>query len=280
MAMHLGNARMAALAAALFVGHAAHAANPVGNAAAHDLSIHINLVGITSLDVDAQTSASLVNVVGDATDSHSLPSVGISDPLSLITLSTGALTSEAEYAGGPMSAIAARASVANLDLSAGAAIVDVLGLGAGLVTSTSAMSGYCPAAAPSTNSLLGDFVFGTGFDFGNLNGGGGGSGGGGGGGGGLGGLPPGGTDLVDPVVSILGIPVPDLPLNPPPNTAIDLGALGIVGATLVLNEQTSSGDGVHSLSLGSNGIHLTLNVAGLVTGDVIIAHSEVGMACP
>lgn len=278
MTLHLGNIRKAALAAALLIGPAAaYAANPVGNADAYDLSVHINLVGITQLDVGAQTSASLVNVVASASDSQTLPSFGITDPLALISLSTGVLTSEAEYVGGPMSAIAARSSVADLDLSAGTAIVDVLGLAAGAVTSTSSMSGWCPTAAPAPKSLLGDFVFGTGFDFGNLSGGG---GGGGGDGGGLGGLPPGGTDLVDPVVSILGIPVPGLPLNPPPNTTIDLSQLGIVGATLVLNEHTSDGDGVHSLTLGSNGVHLTLNVAGLVTGDVIIAHTEVSMACP
>jgi hypothetical protein len=93
-------------------------------------------------------------------------------------------------------------------------------------------------------------------------------------------LPPGGTDLIDPVITILGIPVPALPTNPPPNTSIDLNALGIAGVTLVLNEQTRDGDGVHSLSLGTNAIHLGLNIAGLVTGDVVIAHSEVSMACP
>lgn len=274
MTLHLANVRKAALAAALLVGPAAaYAANPVGNAAAYDLSVHINLVGVTQLNVDAQTNAALVNVVASASDSETLPSFGISDPLALISLSTGVLTSEAEYVGGPMSAIAARSTVTDLDLSAGTALVDVLGLAAGVVTSTSSMSGWCPVAVPAPKSLLGDFVFGTGFDVGNLNGG-------GGDGGGLGGLPPGGTDLIDPVVSILGIPVPGLPLNPPPNTTIDLSQLGIVGATLILNEQTRDGDGVHSLTLGSNGVHLTLNVAGLVTGDVIIAHTEVGMACP
>ncbi|HEY6939898.1 hypothetical protein [Dokdonella sp.] len=279
MTLYQGNVRKAGLALALSIGSAAaHAAPPVGNAAAYDLSVHINLVGITQLDVGAQTSSALVDVVASANDSETLPSFGITDPLALISLSTGVLSSETEYVGGPMSAIAARSTVANLDLGAGTAIVDVLGLGAGLVRSTSSMSGYCPDVAPigPRSSLLGDFVFGTGFDFGNLNGG----GGGGADGGGLGGLPPGGTDLVDPVVSLLGVPVPGLPLDPPPNTAVDLGQLGIVGATLILNEQSTSGDGVHSLSTASNAIHLTMNVASLVTADVVIAHSEAGLACP
>lgn len=281
MTLHLGNVRKAALAAALLLGPAAaSAANPVGNAAARDFSIHIDLIGLTSLDVDAQTSASLLDVVADASDSDQLPSVSISDPLHLISLSSGELIAEAEYVGAPMSAIAARSTVNELDLSVATVLVDVLGLSSGVIRSTTSMSGYCPAAAPvAPKSLLGDFVFGTGFDSGNLSGGGDG-GGGGGGGGGLGGLPPGGTDLIDPVITILGIPVPALPTNPPPNTSVDLSALGIAGVTLVLNEQTRDGDGVHSLSLGTNAIHIGLNVAGLVTGDVIIAHSDVSMACP
>lgn len=277
MTLHLGNIRKAALAVALLIGPAAaYAANPVGNAAAHDFSIHIDLIGLTSLDVNAQTSANLTNVLASASDSDQLPSFAISDPLSLISLSSGELIAETEYVGGPMSAIAARSTVNNLDLSVGTALVDVLGLGAGVVRSTTSMSGYCPSAAPAPKSLLGDFVFGTGFDFGNLNGG----GGGGGDGGGIGGLPPGGVDLIDPVVSILGIPVPGLPTNPPPNTAIDLSQLGIVGATLILNEQTTSGDGVHSLATTANAIHLTMNVAGLVTADAVIAHSEASLSCP
>ncbi|MGN6521532.1 MAG: hypothetical protein ACTHK2_19165 [Dokdonella sp.] len=279
MTVHLANVRKAALAAALFLGPAAaYAANPVGNAEAHDFSIHINLIGLTSLDVASQTSASLVDVVDSAADSDQLPSISISDPLNLMSLNSGELIAETEYVGNAVSAIAAQSTVADLDLSVATALLDVLSLGSGVIRSTTTMSGYCPAAASNApRSLLGDFVFGYGFDQGNLNGGG---DPGGGLGGGLGGLPPGGVDLIDPSVTILGIPVPGLPTNPPPNTSIDLSALGIAGVTLVLNEQTRTGDGVHSLTLATNGIHLGLNVAGLVTGDVIVAHSEVGMACP
>ena len=223
MTLHLGNVRKAALAAALLLGPAAaSAANPVGNAAAHDFSIHINLIGLTSLDVTSQTSASLLDVVTDASDLDQLPSLSLSDPLNLISLSSGELIAEAEYAAGPMSAIAARSTVNDLDLSVATVLVDVLGLSSGVIRSTTAMSGYCPATPGASKSLLGEFVFGTGFDFGNLNGGGG--NGGGDGGGGPGGLPPGGTDLIDPVITILGIPVPALPTNPPPNTSIDLNA--------------------------------------------------------
>jgi hypothetical protein len=275
MTHYLGNIRMAALATALCASQAAFGANPVGNADAYDLSVHINLVGVTQLNVDAQTSASLVNVVASASDSQTLPSFSAVDPLSLISLDTGALSSEVEYVGGPLSAIAARASVDDLDLTAHTALVDILGLSAGVVTATTALSGNCPPAAPGINTLLGDFVFGTGFDAGNLHGGGGGDGGDN-----IGGLPPSGTHLIDPFITILGIDVPNLPLDPPPNTTIDLGQLGIVGAVLILNEQTRTGDGVHSLAVASNAIHLTINVAQLVTAEVIIAHAGVSLACP
>ena len=74
MTLHLGNVRKAALAAALLLGPAAaSAANPVGNAAAHDFSIHINLIGLTSLAVTSQTSASLLDVVTDASALDQLP---------------------------------------------------------------------------------------------------------------------------------------------------------------------------------------------------------------
>jgi len=272
MTVHLNKNRLVVLLAATLSANAAMAASPVGNASAWDLAVHVNLIGLAQLDVGAQTSATLTNVLASASDSQTLPSAAFSSPLNLITLSTGTLASDAEYVGGNMSAIAARSSVEDLALGAGAS---VLSLNAGVVTSTSSLAGICPDPVRATSSLLNDFLFFSNFDTGNLV-----SGGGGGDGGGLGGLPPGGGTLVDPVVSILGIPVPGLPLNPAPNTNVDLAALGIVGATLILNEQTTTGDGVHSLANATNAIHLTLNVAQLVTADVIVAHSEVSLACP
>ena len=271
MTVHLNKNRLVVLLAATLSANAAMAASPVGNASAWDLAVHVNLIGLAQLDVGAQTSATLTNVVASASDSQTLPSAAFASPLNLITLSTGVLASDAEYVRGNLSAIAARSSVDDLALGAGAS---VLSLNAGVVTSTSSLAGTCPDPVHATSSLLNDFLFFSTFDTGNLGQGGGGDGGG------LGGLPPSGGTLVDPVVSILGIPVPGLPANPAPNTNVDLAALGIVGATLILNEQTSTGDGVHSLANATNAIHLTLNVAQLVTANVIIAHSEVSLACP
>ena len=66
------------------------------------------------------------------------------------------------------------------------------------------------------------------------------------------------------------------PLNlPPANTVVDIGSLG----TLVLNEQTITGDGIAGLSLASNALDLQLDIAGIITASVIIAHSEVSVSC-
>ena len=274
------NSRVVALAAALAAactGHAS-AATPVGNAEAYDLSIHINILGITQFDRVAPTSASIVDATESISDSQSLASIIDADPLNLITLSTGTVTSEAQYVVGTQSAIAARATVEDLELQAlGLAQLDILSLTGGTISSQVALAGACPEPPAQMTDLLDDFVFFSGFDQGNLGGGG---DDGEGNGGDFGGLPPTGAELIDVQLSVLGIDVPALPLDPEPNTAIDLDVLGIAGATLVLNEQTRSGDGVHSLAVGSNALHLALNVAGLVTADVIVAHSAVSLECP
>lgn len=278
--------RPVAVALAILLAPAAQAAAPVGNATAWDLSVDIDVIGLAQLNVGAQTSAQLTAVIDTADDGQQLPSSSFgSAPLNLVTLSTGLLESRAEYVGGGsqgMSAIAARSSVNDLALAAGLVGTpgSILGISASTISSQTALAGSCPDATPATPSmqdLLDDFVFYSSFDSGNIIGGG---GDGGGDGGGIGGLPPTRSVLIDPVISIIGTNVPDLPLNPAPNTPIDLDVLGIVGATLILNEQTRSGDGVHSLSTATNALHLTLDVAGLVTAEVVIAHSEASLACP
>lgn len=269
------NVMLAAILAAT-VGQA-HAAPPVGNAEAFDLSIHIDILGLTQFDIEAPTRADIVDATESISDLQSVASIIDADPLNLITLSTGTATAEAQYVVGPQSAIAARASVEDLELGVlGLAQLDILQLLGGTISSQVALAGACPDTPPEVNGLLDDFVFFTGFDPGNLGGG----DDGGGDGGGFGGLPPTGANLIDVQLSVLGTDVPALPLDPDPNTEIDLDVLGITGATLVLNEQTRSGDGVSSLAVGSNALHLTLGVAGLVNADVIVAHSAVSLDCP
>lgn len=280
MNIRTSNSRVIALAATLAtacMGNAS-AASPLGNADAYDLSIHIDILGVTQFDLVAPTSAAIVDTTESISDSQSLASIIDADPLNLITLSTGIVTSQAQYVAGTQSAIAARASVEDLELQAlGLAQLDILSLFGGTISSQVALAGACPEPPAQVTDLLDDFVFFSGFDIGNLGGGG---DDGEGNDGGFGGLPPTGAELIDVQLSVLGIDVPALPLDPDPNTAIDLDVLGIAGATLILNEQTRSGDGMSSLAVGSNALHLALDVAGLVTADVIVAHSAVSLECP
>jgi len=72
-------------------------------------------------------------------------------------------------------------------------------------------------------------------------------------------------------LSVNGSPPTDV--TPPPNTRIS-----IHGATVILNEQIASGDGVHTSALTVNMIHVVLNdPTGAITGDIIVAsaHSDV-----
>lgn len=265
----------AAIAFGIGAAHAAApAATPIASAHAYDFSISINLL-ITRLDVPAQTSTSIVDSNTATGDTDELTSLDVADPMNLIKVKTGVLTSEAQHAAGGLSVVAAESVVNQLDLSAvGIANVDVLAIKASTITSRSVLTGSCPATLPRPSGLLDEFVYFNGFDEGNLaigDPGGGGSGGG---------LPDTGAELGDLQIRIIGTPIVNLPPLPPPNTAIDLAALGIVGATLVLNERTVGGDGAHSLSVSTNSLRLTLNVAGLVTANIIIGHSEASLQCP
>jgi hypothetical protein len=212
----------------------------------------------------------LVDVTVATDISNSLPQLDLGD--TLLHLTTGLLTSNAQYVTGNTAAAGGTTTVAGLDLSAVSILNNpLLAISADAVTSSSIVSGYClPAKSASngTDGLLDDFVFGSDFDPGNLRSG------------APGGDPlDNGATLAGLTISILGINVPNLPLNPAPNTGIDLSALGIVGATLILNEQTVGGDGVTSISKTSNAVHLALDVAGLVTADVVIGQSEASLDC-
>ena len=260
----LAYAVAAALAASIF---STDAAAQTGSANAQDLTVHVSLLGLANLDVTPQAPSVVAdaNVAVDIT--NSLP--GLNIPGALLSLSTGLLTSEAQYVDGGTSASGATVTVAGLDLSAVSLLgASLLSIGADAVTSTSIVSGYCPQVPGiQSTGLLGDYVFTSSFDAGNLQSN------------PPGGDPDDGAKLTNLTISILGIEVPDLPLNPPPNTGIDLNTLGIVGATLMLNEQTITGDGINSTSKSSNAVHLALNVAGLITADVVVGHSDASLSC-
>jgi hypothetical protein len=243
-----------------------------GSAGAHDVAIHVDILGVAQLDVDPQAAVDFADATDPTDQQNSLPSIDVGDPLGLIHLSTGEVVAEAEYRPGvSLSAVAADARVEQLDLSAVSLLGDgLLSITANVVHSGSQVFGYCLPTGRRPNADIDDITFFNGFDTGNINAGG----------------PPGGgpgNDVVldDLQIKILGTSVPDLPLNPPPNTSIDLAALGIANASLVLNEQTISGDGVTSGGLATNALHLSLDaVGGLISADVVIAHSDSLLACP
>lgn len=239
-----------------------------GSAGASDLAVHVNVLGLAELNVDPQAAVSFENATDPTYADDALASLDLGS--AIVHLTTGATSSSAEYRPGTTwSGSVANTSVVDLDLSA----IDLLGSGllsisADLVQSESAMIGWCAAGRQAEHaSNLDDITFFNGFDNGNF----------------YAGLPGddsgGNVVLVNPGVSILGIPVAGLPTLPPPNTSIDLAAQGIAGATLILNEQSITSDGVNWSRMTSNAIHLTLDVAGLITADVTVGHTDAKLDC-
>lgn len=64
-------------------------------------------------------------------------------------------------------------------------------------------------------------------------------------------------------------------VNVAPNTSVNLAALGIANASLILNEQLIAGD---NSAITVNAFHLSVNIANAITADVILGHSQVQVA--
>lgn len=78
-------------------------------------------------------------------------------------------------------------------------------------------------------------------------------------------------------LTISGIPVNlSAYVNVPiaPNTSVNLAALGIANASLILNEQIVAGD---QSSIAVNAFHLNVNVANSIVAQVILGHSQAQM---
>jgi hypothetical protein len=259
--------RLSALMAAILTGVATLPAQAeTGSANAGDVAVHINVLGVAQLDVDPQAPSGFTGANSATFQQNSLPSVNEGN--SFASLSTDNIASWAEYDPGvSISAAGSNVTVENLNLSAVNLLgTSLLSINAAIINSGSIVTGYCLPAGRQSRESLDDMTFYNSFDNGNLT--------------------PGGPGPTPPTVtlggveiSILGIPVPNIPLNPSPNTGIDLSALGIVGATLVLNEQAITGDGINMSSLSSNALHLTLNVTGVITADVVLGHSDSTLDC-
>ncbi len=265
----LRRSALLATAFALSVGASASMAE-VGNGDAWDLRISLKVLGIDALNVTPVSQAAFSNMATPWAQWDQKPGIDVGSA-AVARVTTGLLTSEAEYRPGPsFSAVAAEGQVAALDLQAvGLLGASLLSLKADVIRSKSIVAGYCLVPSRAGGGLLDDVMFGNGFDSGNLGTGGDGSPGTG---------PDDSAELANVELKILGIRVP-IPLNPPPNTGIDLSQLGIAGVTLILNEQTLGGDGVTARTKTSNGLRLTLNILGTITGEVIVAHASAGIDC-
>ncbi|HEV7490960.1 MAG TPA: choice-of-anchor P family protein [Rhodanobacteraceae bacterium] len=259
--------RLSALVGAILMGVASLPAQAeTGSANAGDVVVHINVLGVAELNVDPQAPSGFSGATDATYQQNSLPSMDQGN--AFVNLTTDTIASEAEYQPGvSLSAAGSDVTIQNLNLSAVSLLgTSLFSIGANTISSESQVIGYCLPPGRQMRRPLDDLSFFNGFDNGNLTPG------------GPGPTPPSVTlDGVD--VSVLGIPVPNIPVNPSPNTSVDLSGLGIVGATLILNEQAISGDGVNMSSLSSNALHLTLNAAGVITADVVLGHSDSTLDC-
>ena len=278
--------RIAALASSLvaILAAASATAAPMAGGSAYDLSVNVSiLTAIPALVVPSQAQVNFSPQAAAFSDSQTAGPLNLGNvPVSpQITLQTG-LTS-ADTAWFPPATpsgfliVGSEASVTNVNLSAASPpTTHYLDLTASLVRSSAVVSGYCPPVAiakaarmaETVNNIAADAVFGNDFDLGNLRGG---TGAGGG-------VNSNGDDSSNAGVSVSvnGNAFAGVAVNPPPNTQTCLPANV---ACLTLNEQTVTGDGVSALSVSRNGLHLTANIPGVVTADVILAHSSASVAC-
>lgn len=242
----------------------------------------VSLLGsaVDALDVPAQAHVQFSAQTADYADFQQIVSLDETSALGLISLSTGDLTAETQYVAPEVAngfaVVATEASAASVELGAVSLLGDpLLALDiTGLLNSRAMVSGYCPPATPlaftdyQANGVADGLIFRNGFELQNLQGD-----------GGSGGFSndSGGGNGPEPTVgiSVLGTEIAGIPVDPGANTEIPLLGLG----TLILNEQVLSGDGIHSRTMMSNALRLTLNAA-LIEANVVVAHSEATLTCP
>jgi hypothetical protein len=259
-------------------------AAPMAGGSAYDLSVNVSiLTAIPSLVVPSQAQVNFSPQAAAFSDSQTAGPLSFSNvPVSpQITLQTGLTSADTAWfppsTPGGFLIVGSEASVTNVNLSAASPpTTHYLDLTASLVRSTAVVSGYCPPVAiakathitETMSNIAADAVFGNDFDLGNLRGG---TGAGGG-------VNSNGDDSSNAGVSVSvnGNAFAGVTNNPPPNSQTCLP--GNV-ACLTLNEQTVTGDGVSTLSVSRNGLHLTANIPGVVAADVILAHSSASVAC-
>lgn len=239
------------------------------------ISANVSVIGLDTLNVTPQAQVQYVNQTSGFEDSANVTGLNQTSTGGLISLGTGELSAETQYNAPAVphgfAVVGTQASAADVDLGVVSGVPagnSLLGITATALSSRAIVTGYCPPPPLQGrgNALAGiadDFVFRNGFDLQTLQ-------------------ALGGSDGYDDhgspgiSVSVSGTPLVNLPLDPAPNTGITLlGGLG----SLILNEQTFTGDGSTSRGMEVNALHLTLTTT-LLDAEVIIAHSEAGWSCP
>jgi hypothetical protein len=237
-----------------------HAA-PTASGHAYDISIHLIIAGIP-FDVNAVDDVQFANQAAAWSGGQQTAAVNVS--VGFASLRAQDLDVEAQWqpSGGFLvagtQATLNNVSLATTDLLSNA----LLALGATQIQATSLIAGTCPASAgqameKSLTQAINDYVYVDGFEQRTLE-------------------PNSDVNTQGLGVAMQGTSLLGIPASPGANTTLPLpGGTG----TLVIDEQTVTGDGITGLSVSNNGVHVTLNVLGLITGDVILAHADTGIAC-
>lgn len=256
----------ASIAIALFsiftgtASQAVHAA-PTASGHAYDVSIHLTIVGVP-FDVNAADDIQFTNQA--SAWSNGQQTATLSTSVAGAQFSAQNLDVEGRWQPGDgFLVVGTQATLNNVSLGTFDALSSaLLSLTATQIQATSLIAGTCPASArparaKSLDTTVGDYIYFDSFDQRTL-------------------APT--TDVNTPGLNVAmqGTPLLGLSDKPTPNTSLMLpGGSG----TLVLNEQSVTGDGISGLTVSNNAVHVTLSVAGLITGDAILAHADAGIAC-
>ena len=254
----------AVMALSMTIATGAEAA-PTASSKAWDISAEVRILGAKLLDLHAPNQVAFAPLDAPFADQKSAIGLDVGDG-TLAHLKTGEINVATEWIPGPsFLAVGSKASVAEASLEAVSILntPPLLSLKADLVSATAIVSGTCPAdtpppVMPRPAGLADGYVFANGFDLENLDE---------------------NSDVETPGLdiggSIVTTPLINLPMNPPPNTTI--GIPGVL--VLILNERTVTGDGITQRGVSSNALHLSVNVIGTITADVILAHAEAAIDC-
>ena len=260
---------LAALIAATLAA-SADATAPTASSNAYDFSVDVSLATIPLLHIDPHVQVQFTDqaTAYDNNDSD-LTNFDTGLILNLADLKTSAVVAETQWIPGPsFLAVGSRATVNDLNLSlVGENSNSLLDIGADVVESTATIVGTCPQSvvemAAMSSGIVDDFIFTNGFD--------------------LQGLTPASTsDAPGLGVTLGGTPLSDLPTSSDQPIVVDISILGIATGSLILNEQTVTGDGVTGLSIASNGLHLSVSIATTLANldvDAIISHAEASITC-